>query len=1130
MKFFTEKQLISAMLAFLALLFPLALPAAEQYNKDFSFELRDVTLKDVFHYIENNSEYVFLYPSDKNLSKKVSINVRNKKVNEILDEVLEHTGLVYEIDGKQIIVKEHKRIVTPKPQTMQQQKKMKTISGVISDEATKESIIGATIMVKGSTAGTTSDVNGNFILECSEADTLFISYIGYKDQILLVQSSNIYSIALKETSEQLGEVVITAFGVRQKKESLVGSIQQVRPDDLKVPSSSLTSSFAGRMAGVIAVQRSGQPGADDADFWIRGKSTFSGSTGALIVLDGVEISASELNALDPEVIEGFSILKDATATAMYGTRGANGVMIVTTKSGEDLLKPIINFRMEGSVAQMTKIPEMVGGVDYMKLYNEALTTRGITNGVYSTEKIQGTEQGLNPLAFPNVNWFDEIFNRASFSQRFNFNIRGGKKAVTYFMSAAIKHDAGNLKPLSKDYYSYNNNINVTRYDFVNNLDIKATSTTKVSLGLNVSLRDWKGPNVAADDLFSMSREASPVDFPVVFPARSENELYPLWGGKSGGVYNNGFRNPVAEYVKGYQSQFSSTLNANLRLEQKLDMITDGLKFNVLASFKNWSNTTIARTAGYNQFEVSNYNSENDEYVLNRVGAEQNTTLNTTGGSTGDRRLFFQAYLDYNRKFGMHDINAMVLYNQDQYDQNAPGDLLSSLPRRKQGIAGRLSYAFDNRYLAEVNFGYNGSENFAKGNRFGFFPSVAVGYNISQEKFWEPLSNVISHLKLRASYGLVGNDGIGERYAYLEDIVLNSEAWQYTTGVNQNITLWGPMWNRFYNPNLTWEVGEKLNIGFDMQLFDDFNLTIDAFREVRSKIFMQKVNTVPTFVGSGVTKIFDNMGKMENVGLDFCIDYNKQITNDFFVSFKGTFTYAHNTILERDEPPFRLYPNLSSVGHSIGVPLIYTSEGLFKDLEELNNHAQQTLGYKPWPGDIKYQDISNVNGECNGIIDGNDRVYMGNPDIPEIVYGFGSSMKYKNWDFSFFFQGVAKTSLLMSGFHPFGNEAVRGVMKFIVDDYWSESNPNPNAAYPRLTRVTNANNEAASSFWLRNGAFLKLKNAEVGYSFKMFRAYLSGANLLTFSPFKYWDPEMGGGSGMKYPTQRVFNFGIQFTFK
>ena len=1010
------------------------------------------------------------------------------------------------------------------------QQSSRTIKGVVRDSK-GDGIIGANIMIKGTKHGVITDVIGEYHIKAEKGDVLVVSYLGYKTQEITVDNESTINITLQEDTEILEEVVVTAFGTGQKKETMVGSIQQMRPAELKVPSSSLSTSFAGRMAGVIAVQRSGQPGADGASFWIRGKSTFSGVTGALIVLDGVEISTSDLNALDPEVIESFSILKDATATAMYGTRGANGVMIVTTKSGEDLLKPIINFRVEGSVNQMTKVPEMVDGVDYMKLYNESLTTRGSNVGLYSAEKIVATQKGLNPLVYPNVDWYNEMFNKNAFSQRFNFNIRGGKKAVTYFMSASIKHDSGNMKSLSKDYFSYNNNINITRYDFINNIDIKATNTTKVSLGLNASLRDYGGPTTAANTLFSYAREASPVDFPIIFPARSEKEQYPLWGGKSGGItHNSGYRNPVAEYVRGYQTQFNSTVNANLRIDQDLKMITKGLKLHVLASFKNWSTTQVTRTAEYNQFEVTNENLETGEYELSRVGAEQNTALSTKGESDGDRRIFFQAYLDYSRKFGKHDVNAMLLYNQDQFDNNKPESLLASLPKRKQGIAGRFSYAFDDRYLAEVNFGYNGSENFAKGNRFGFFPSVAVGYNISAEKFWESISNTVSHLKLRASYGLVGNDGISERYAYLEDITLESSNWQYVFGVNQNVTLKGPIWERFYNPNLTWEVGKKLNVGFDMQLFGNLNINVDYFKEIRDKIFMQKVNTLPVFVGTSTTKIYENMGKMKNQGIDIAIDYSRQFTKNFYMSFKGTFTYAHNTVLKRDEPPFRLYPNLSTIGSSLDRNLVYVADGLFADQADIDNHAEQTLGYVPMPGDIKYVDQPDANGNYDNIIDANDRVYMGHPNTPEIVYGFGPSMKYKNWDFSFFFQGVARTSLLMSGFHPFGKNASRGVMQFIADDYWSESNPNPNAAYPRLTRDSNSNNEANSSFWLRNGAFLKLKNAEVGYTFKMFRAYVSGSNLLTFSPFKHWDPEMGGGNGMKYPTQRVFNFGIQFTFK
>ena len=1093
--------------------------------KTFTVSLKNVTLKEVISYVEKNSQYIFFFkPEVINQSTQISVSLKNATVKQLLDKVSEQANIVYEMKERQIVLKEKK----VSEQSVSQKKRL--LQGLVKDEQGNP-IIGASIQLKNTGTGVITDLDGLFQIQVTDKNSVIvISYIGYVTQEISVGDRSSITVQLKEDTKSLEEVVVTAFGATQKKETMVGSIQQVRPAELKVPSSSLSTSFAGRMAGVIAIQRSGQPGADGADFWIRGKSTFGDATGVLIVLDGVEISSSDLNALDPEVIESFSILKDATATAMYGTRGANGVMIVTTKSGQDLLKPIINFRLETSMSQLTSVPEMVGGVDYMKLYNEALTTRGITTGLYDDTKIRATEQGLNPLVYPNVDWYNEMFNKNAFAQRFNFNIRGGKKAVTYFMSASVKHDAGNLKSLSKDYFSYNNNINVMRYDFVNNLSIKATNTTKISLGLNVSLRDWKGPSAGVDGIFSMSREASPVDFPIVYPARNDKEIYTLWGGMSGGIYNNGYRNPVAEYVVGYKKQFASTVNANIRLDQDLKMVTKGLKLHVLASFKNWSKTETTRKAGYNQFEIDQYNEATGEYTLSRVGNEQKTALNTEGAATGDRRIFIQAYLDYKRKFGVHDVNAMLLYNQDQLDNNKPDNLLSSLPRRKQGIAARLSYAYDDRYLAEVNFGYNGSENFAKNNRFGFFPSIALGYNISQEKFWEPISNVISHFKLRGSYGLVGNDGINERYAYLEDIVLSSDKWKYTTGVNQNVNLQGPVWNRYYNPNLTWEVGKKLNVGFDMQLFHQVNLNFDVFKEIRSKIYMQKVNTLPDFIGTGETKIYENSGKMKNVGFDIALDYNKQITKDFFLSFKGTLTYAHNTILERDEPPFQLYPNLSSVGYSRGQHLVYVADGLFRDQADVDSHAEQTLGYIPQPGDIKYVDQPDANGNCDGIINTNDRVYMGYPEDPEIVYGFGPSMKYKNWDFSFFFQGAARTSILMSGFHPFGKNATRGVMKFIADDYWSESNPNPNAAYPRLTRDTNANNTVNSSYWLRNGAFLKLKNAEIGYTFKMFRAYLNGSNLLTFSPFKHWDPEMGGGSGMKYPTQRVFNIGIQFTFK
>ena len=402
--------------------------------------------------------------------------------------------------------------------SMGAQQKTGEIRGVVLDGKTSEPVIGAAVKVKGTTVGTTTNLDGEFILKASKGDVLIISYLGYESKEISISHLKTYTVELSEATESLDEVVVTAFGVGQKKESLVGAVTQVRPAELKVPSSSLSTSFAGRLSGVIAVQRSGEPGADGASFWIRGKSTFSGATGALIILDGVEISSTELNSLDAEAIESFSILKDATATALYGTRGANGVMIITTKSGKDLDKPIINFRLEGALTSLTKVPEMADGVTYMEAYNEGAARPTSAATPYSREKIEGTRAGLNPYLYPNVDWYDEMFKKNAFAQRANFNIRGGNKKMDYFMSVGVKHSDGNLNSLSEKYgFSYNNNINVTNYDFINNLNVQATPTTKLSLGLNASIKDWKGPNASTSSLFASTMEHNPVDYPVSFP-------------------------------------------------------------------------------------------------------------------------------------------------------------------------------------------------------------------------------------------------------------------------------------------------------------------------------------------------------------------------------------------------------------------------------------------------------------------------------------------------------------------------------------------------------------------------------------------------------------------------------------
>ena len=488
-------------------------------------------------------------------------------------------------------------------------------------------------------------------------------------------------------------------------------------------------------------------------------------------------------------------------------------------------------------------------------------------------------------------------------------------------------------------------------------------------------------------------------------------------------------------------------------------------------------------------------------------------------------------LEYNRKFGKHDVGGLLIYNQDEYMDNNPGsNILVALPTRRQGIAARASYAYDNRYLAEVNVGYNGSENFAKGNRFGWFPSVAVGYNISEERFFESLRKVISRMKIRASWGLVGNGDIGgERFTYLPSISLTGSS-SFTTGINMNKTLSGPLYSRFANNDLTWEVGEKINLGVDLTLLDRFNLSVDVFRENRDNIFQAKA-TIPNYFGMDGTTIYGNFGAVRNQGVDASVDFGHAFNKDFDMTFKGTFTYAHNEITKYEEAVGE-YENLSRIGYSTSQAWGYIADHLFADQAEIDNHATQLIGGTIAAGDVKYVNVTNDwYGKGDNTIDSNDRVPIGNPTTPEIVYGFGPSFRYKNFDFSFFFQGVAKRSIFISDIQPFGSNANnRNVLTFIAEDRWSPDNQNILAEYPRLTIETHDNNFAQSTYWMRNGAFLKLKNAEIGYTIKSMRFYIRGSNLLTFAPFKHWDPEQGGGSGLSYPTQRVFNIGFQMTIK
>lgn len=1007
--------------------------------------------------------------------------------------------------------------------------------GVVTDSNTGEPLVGATIKVAGTNDGTTTDVDGRFEIRASKGATLEVSYLGYTSKKIKVTDVKVLTITLSDQAQMLEGAVITAFGTAQKKETVTGSIQTVRPTDLKVPATSLSTAFAGRLSGVIAYQRSGEPGNNGANFFVRGVSTMSGATSPLIVMDGVEISQGDLNAIDPEIIESFSVLKDATATAMYGTRGANGVLIIKTKSGADLDRPVIGVRVESWVNTPTKVPKTVDGVTFMRMYNEAVRNQMSGDLLYSDDKINGTMQGLNPYVYPNVDWYKELFKSATWNQRANFNVRGGTSKITYFMNINASHETSMLKDVSSKYFSYDNATSYMKYAFQNNVDFNISKNSKLSLHLNVQLTNMHGmlTNKKGDgieDVFKAIMGTNPVDFPITYPKQGE-EWY-RWGGLLAGNYNP--VNPVAEASAGYRDDFSSTVVANINFDQKLDFITKGLSFKTLFSFKNWTLNNKYRVQRYNRYQLTDYaaNPSADggyDFTTKPIANPEKYILENHFYTKGDRRYYFQTYLDYNRAFGDHTLSGMLLFNIDEYNLNVNSDLLSSLPKRRMGLAARLSYDYKYRYMVEVNAGYNGSESFAKGHRWGFFPSISLGWNVSEEPFFEPLKNTVKQLKLRASYGLVGNDQVkDQRFAY-QAIVELGKTEGFTSGYgSQTRERKGPVFKRFENNNLTWEVGHKLNVGFDLNVMD-IKLTVDAFREIRSNIFQQK-GSIPNYFGTASTVIYGNLAKVKNWGIDLAADYGKNITKDLSVEFRGTFTFARNKVLEYDEAA-DTRPALRQVGRSLNTYMGYVANGLYIDDADIANSAKSTIGnIAIAPGDVKYVDQPDQNGEYDNKIDANDRVQLGYPHVPEIIYGFGPSISYKKWDFSFFFQGQANVSLMMKDFEPFGTQSKKNVLQWIADDYWGKDNQNPNARYPRLTKYNNHNNMQESTYWLRNAAFLRLKSLEVGYKFKFGRVYASATNLANFSAFKLWDPEMGDGAGMSYPLQRTFNIGLQLTFK
>lgn len=1103
------KQRYLKYIVLLLLFYPLNILGAQGV---ISVKGQAMTIKQAIQLIEKNSNYTFFYNAAdlKNTTNK-NLNCEGT-IEEVLKEVFKGSGITYMIKGNEIILK-----VNKEEAAQQQPKKKRTVTGTVVDAENGDPVIGATVVVKGQKDGVITDLDGNFTIAISGSKAqLEFSYIGYRKKTVDVGDLGVINVKMESDNQLLSEVVVVGAGT-QKKVSVTGSITSVKGLELKAPSSSLTTSFAGKLAGVISMTSTGEPGAA-SEFYIRGVSTFGGRATPLILLDDVEISTADLNNIPAETIESFSILKDASATAIYGARGANGVMLITTKTGKENEKTRINVTVENSFNKPMNFPDFVNGATWMEMYNEAQLTRnpGATPK-YSQLDIDNTRNQVNPYIYPDVQWKDVIFKNMNMNQRANVNISGGGSKASYYMSLQANHDTGLLD--TKKVYSYNNNINNWGYNFQNNISYKITSTTKIDLHMNAQIRNKKGPNYSTSDLFAQMLYCNPINFPVTFPAQPGDTHIrfgnAIWTGSSVRT------NPYAYMLSSFKEYNENTLNTSLKINQKLDFVTKGLSVQAMVNWKNWASSSYNRTIEpyYYGIKGGSYNPSNPtDYEIERLGTSGTDYLKTSDISkASDQTFYLDARVNYDRQFNLHHVTGMLMYMQREYRS-------SVLPERNQGFSGRFTYDYGQRYLVELNFGYNGTERLAKKERFEFFPAVSLGWVISNEKFFEPMTKYIDNLKIRGSYGLVGSDETGlsagaQHFLYIDQVSLNNIG--FTTGVDMNYTLYGPLVTNYTVVNGGWERVKKLDIGIDLELFRQLTITADYFNEKRYNILLHR-EAWPESLGYYTAKPWSNKGKVDNWGIELSVNWRKEFTKDLYVDFRGNFTYTENKYVNLDEP---VYPYVwkTSTGKPLSRTTGYIAQGLFSSQEEIDNSPTQNLGSTVKPGDIKYRD---VNGD--GKIDGSDQVMI-SPygTTPRIQYGLGMNVTYKKFDFGVFFNGSAKRTIMISGISPFG-QSDYNVMQFIADDYWSESNPNPNAKYPRLglTSSQTANNTVASTYWMRNGNFIRFKTLELGYKFKYGRVYLNGDNIAVFSPFKLWDPELSWNA---YPLQRTFNIGVQLNF-
>ncbi|SFF40928.1 TonB-dependent receptor [Sunxiuqinia elliptica] len=1078
-------------------------------NTRLSIKLEHATVKEVLKDIESQSEFIFFYQDQQvNTHRKVNINVSNKNIDEILDLLLKGTDNSYIIRDRQISIGKLPNNSEPSALPLQDSTE-KILKGKITDEKGLP-LPGAAITISGTTRGVMTDIDGSFQINVSPGNKLIFSFIGMTSETLEYTGQQDVNITLKEDSQELKDVVVVAYG-KQRKESVIGAITSVKVPDLRMPVGKLSTSLAGQLAGIVAVQRSGEPGSG-ADFWIRGVSTFGANNRPLVLVDGIERS---LDLVDVEDIETFSILKDATATAVYGVRGANGVVLVTTRKGKTG-KPLINIKAETGLLSPTRMPEMANAEQFIDLYNEVHREANKGRNFYSEEAKQKYLNGSDPDLYPNIDWLNEIYKNVTTSNRLNASVSGGGKIANFYVSGSVYRENGIFDAIESE--EYNPSLNWTKYSFRSNIDIKLHRNTILNLNLSNQYEIKNRPNTTSLWLYSF--QTVPIAIPKIY---SDGSLAkPDIGQNPYNLLNN----------TGYVQIFNNNAQSLIGITQDFsELITPGLKANIKFSWDAYNSASIIRKKNPTTYYAIDRDTEGN-LILKRT-TDGGNYMTFERGNAGTRTTYLEASLTYNRVFnGNHRVGGLFLFNQREHVNNFPTKYVYSLPYRNMGIAGRITYAFRDKYFAEGNFGYNGSENFSPGKQYGFFPSIALGYLLSSENFFLPLNPIINTLKLKGSYGTIGNDKIGggRRFAF------NPEMQDYNSFTFGEM---GQSWIRGLatgypgNPHVSWEKAKKFNIGIEVGLFNKLNIQADYFHELRDGIFIER-ESVPSIVGINVAP-YVNLGKMENKGIDASMDYREQI-GDLFISARANFTFNRNKKLYDDKPtPIMAYK--SQVGKPLYQQFGLVAIGYFESEEDIQNSPVQQYG-PVRPGDLKYRDI---NGDM--VVNASDIVPIGRTSIPEINYGFGISLAYKGIDLSLFCQGVENVTMFTGGTAINGfensNLFLSGVYADVAKNRWKVEVPNPKAKYPRMSIYTNENNRQRSTAKQIDNSFLRLKNAELGYTlhtsisnkvgFSSIRFFTQGVNLLTLSSFKLWDPEITNQQGAVYPNMKTFTLGVNLNF-